>query len=50
MIDAELAKELKKLVAPEYQIPRRIFTKAEDGDTPNAMLELWGFDQQGAAA
>lgn len=45
LIEAEMAKEVKKAPVVEYMIPKRIFTSAEPGtdDKDSLLVRLWDF-------
>ena len=45
MLDAELAKDVKKAPEIEYEIPKKIFTKyeANTGKEDSMLVKLWGF-------
>ena len=44
MMDSELKKEAKKPPVVEYKIPKKIFSKDENDQEPNSLLDLWSFD------
>ena len=46
MLDAELAKDIKKPPEIEFEIPKKIFNKFEpdSGKQDNLMVKLWDFD------
>lgn len=45
MLDAELSKDIKKPPVVEYEIPKRIFTKADAslGQEDSLLVRLWDF-------
>lgn len=46
MLDASISKELKKIPAVEFEIPKRIFMKHDvaSGIEDNLIVKLWDFD------
>ena len=46
MMDAELKREMKKTPMVEWEIPKRVFTKKEEGDEgpeDGLLVEMWDF-------
>lgn len=45
MLEAELSKDVKKVPVVEYEIPKRIFTKYEEGAgiDDSLLVKLWNF-------
>jgi U3 small nucleolar RNA-associated protein 19 len=45
MLEAELSKEVKKVPVVEYEIPKKIFTKHEEGARmeDSLLVKLWDF-------
>jgi U3 small nucleolar RNA-associated protein 19 len=46
MLEASISKELKKIPAIEFEIPKKIFTKhdVESGIEDNLIVKLWDLD------
>ena len=46
MMDAELKREMKKTPVVEWEIPKRVFTKKEQGDNgpeDGLLMKMWDF-------